>query len=454
MPRILIISPHFPPVNAPDMQRVRMSLPYFVDAGWEVVVLTVQDDQPLAPVEPDLLATVPQPVRVVRARTFSRNWSRWVGINNLGLRTLPFLYATGRRLLAAEAFDLVYFSTTQFVLCALGRVWNNEFGTPYVIDLQDPWLSNYYEQPGAPRPPGGWKYRFAYGSAKMLEGWTLRRAAHVLSVSERYLLTLQGRYPWFAAAAGSVLTFGAPDADFAVARLKYATAPRLLPATPGYKIAYAGRLGPDMLPALAALFAALARFKDVPRPFELFFFGTSYAPAGQGVASTTALAAHYGISHLVHEKPARIGYIDSLRIMLETDLALLLGSDDRAYSPSKVYPTLLAGKPTLAVAPESSVLEAKIHELGGAALVTFAANTAAAEATSQELQEILAAFSLRPDAPLGPPANLELINREYSAAAIARRQLEIFNHLLNHSPSTPSPLTIDEYWPERPSTGI
>ena len=51
MPRLLIISPHFPPINAPDMQRVRMSLPHFVDAGWEVVVLTVDDREPLAPLE-------------------------------------------------------------------------------------------------------------------------------------------------------------------------------------------------------------------------------------------------------------------------------------------------------------------------------------------------------------------------------------------------------------------
>ena len=33
MKRLLIISPNFPPLNAADMQRVRMSLPYFKDFG-------------------------------------------------------------------------------------------------------------------------------------------------------------------------------------------------------------------------------------------------------------------------------------------------------------------------------------------------------------------------------------------------------------------------------------
>ena len=39
--RVLIVSPHFPPVNAPDHQRVRMSLPYLGEFGWEGHVLTV-----------------------------------------------------------------------------------------------------------------------------------------------------------------------------------------------------------------------------------------------------------------------------------------------------------------------------------------------------------------------------------------------------------------------------
>ena len=39
--KVLIVSPHFPPLNAPDMQRVRMSLPYFAAEGWEPVVLAL-----------------------------------------------------------------------------------------------------------------------------------------------------------------------------------------------------------------------------------------------------------------------------------------------------------------------------------------------------------------------------------------------------------------------------
>ena len=426
MPRLLIISPHFPPVNAPDMQRVRMSLPHFVTAGWEVTVLAADDREPMAPLEPELLETIPPAVRVVRVHCLSRRWTSYLGLNNLGWRILPHLLSAGSRIIREWRPDLIYFSTTQFITLPLGRLWRSRFGVPYVIDLQDPWVSDYYRQPGAPRPPGGWKYRIAAACAGLLEGWTMQRSSHVLSVSGQYLEDLARRYGWWTADRGSVLTFGAPDADFVIARHRHATLPALLPAGPALRIAYAGRLGPDMLPALEILFAAVARSSAASPGIELFFFGTSYAPASKAQPSTAECARRHGIAHRVHEHPARIGYLDSLRLLLESDLALLLGSTDKAYSPSKVYPTLLAGRPTVALAPAGCVLEQKITELGGAGLVTFRIQSGnyaeAIEALTTLLNRQLSASLIPP----GPPLAVDILHDQHTAAAVARRQLEIF----------------------------
>ena len=65
--RVLIVSPHFPPTNAPDMQRVRMSLPHFREFGWDPHVLTVGDAGD-TPVDPLLSATVPADVEVGACR--------------------------------------------------------------------------------------------------------------------------------------------------------------------------------------------------------------------------------------------------------------------------------------------------------------------------------------------------------------------------------------------------
>ncbi len=427
MKRLLIVSPHFPPVNAPDMQRVRMSLPHFVKAGWEVTVLTADDREPQAPLEPALLQTVPDSVRVIRVPCFSRRWTRFLGLNNLAWRMLPFLATEGIRIIRAWRPSVVYFSTTQFTTMPLGRLWRRRYGVPYVIDLQDPWVNDYYRQPGAPPPPGGWKYRFAAASARLLEGWTFRRCAHVISVSARYLDDLARRYPWWTPDRGSVLTFGAPDEDFALLRARPETARALLPTgSRTLRIAYAGRLGADMLPTLEVLFAAVARCQNAARPVELHFFGTSYAGADRAEATCTALAQRHGIAHLVHEQPARIGYLDSLRLLLETDIALVLGSEDRGYSPSKIYPTLLAGRPTLAIAPAGSVLAGAVQELGGAALVTYRPQPTADEQAVVALTGLLEHGIAGRPLP-APPLDRQRLETRHSAAAVARRQLEIFS---------------------------
>ena len=39
--KVLIVSPHFPPVNAPDMQRTRLALPYLRACGWELSLIHI-----------------------------------------------------------------------------------------------------------------------------------------------------------------------------------------------------------------------------------------------------------------------------------------------------------------------------------------------------------------------------------------------------------------------------
>ena len=63
--RVLIISPHFPPVNAADMHRVRQSLPFFKELGWESELIAV-DPQYVEAYSLDdlLLQTIPDYIKV------------------------------------------------------------------------------------------------------------------------------------------------------------------------------------------------------------------------------------------------------------------------------------------------------------------------------------------------------------------------------------------------------
>jgi glycosyltransferase involved in cell wall biosynthesis len=433
--RLLIVSPYFPPLNTPDMQRVRMSLPYFIAAGWEVTVLAVDEPEPAVPVERELLDTVPAEVRVVRTRCARRR----AGVGSIALRALPFLLREGARIIREWRPDLVFFSTTQFFALPLGRLWRSRLGVPFVVDLQDPWLTDYYNQPGAPPPPGGWKFHVVQFHSWLLEGWTLRRCAHVISVSQRYLDTLGRRYPWFRADHGSVLSFGAPETDMELARRKFKERPPLLPAGQRLRIAYAGRLGMDMRHALEVLFAGVATLRREGVELELFFFGTSYAESGLGASSTQSLAAAAGVADLVHEAPARIPYLDSLRLLLETDVALVLGSEDPAYSPSKLYPTLLAERPTMGIAPVGSVLASLLSQLGGAVIVTFMPDVEGIQLAGMQVASRLREL-IRDGRSAWPPAQTDRLRREHGAKAVAELQLDIFRRVINPPALKPSQL--------------
>jgi len=418
MRRILIVSPHFVPVNAPDMQRARMSLPGLLAAGWEVTVLTVDDPTPTAPTDPGLMATVPARTRIERAHCCSRRWTSWLGVNNVVLRSLPFLFLRGCLLLSSQRYDVVYFSTTMFNVLPLGRLWRRLYGVPYVIDLQDPWISDFYDQPGAPPPPGGWKFRVAQSLGRTLEGWTLRRAAHLIVVSAAYLDNLRERYPFLRHTPGTELPFGAPDADLALVRRQLVHRPAILPAGE-FRLAFAGAVGPGMLPALKLLFDAMAELRRRGTRSSAHFYGTSYAPNSQGRPSTLALAVAAGVQDCVHETPDRLGYLDSLQVSLEAEVNLLFGSTDLAFIPSKTMAILAAGPPVLALAPTGSALLSRLNQLGATA-VSFEPNGPAHSSIVAAAEQLLAMSRRNSNAPATP------LLSQWGATEVASRQAAIF----------------------------
>jgi len=118
--RVLIVSPHFPPINAPDHQRIRTALPFLEEYGWKAAVLAVHAKY-VEGVEDSLLEkTFPATTRIVRTRALSVRLTRLFGVGSVALRALPFLWMAGNKLLRNErTFDLIFFSTTMFPVLIL-----------------------------------------------------------------------------------------------------------------------------------------------------------------------------------------------------------------------------------------------------------------------------------------------------------------------------------------------
>ena len=427
--RLLIVSPHFPPANTPDQQRVRMSLPYFREFGWEPTVLAVDAAQLEAPLDPLQEMTVPRDIAIIRVRALPAPWTRRVGFGNIAYRAWFQLKAAGDRILRDRQFDLVYFSTTQFVATALGRRWQRRFGVPFVVDVQDPWRTDYYERAGAPRPPGGWKYRFARWQATRLEERSWRPAAGFVSVSEDYLAQLRSRYAWFASRPAAVIPFGASEADFALVREHPEIAPAFIREPGTVCVVSVGAIGPIMRQALERLFDGVAELRRrtpaAAARLRFYFIGTSYAPRGRAELSVTPLAESKGVGDLVREQPDRVGYFTSIKTLLAADAIVIPGSDDRGYNPSKTALCFLAEKPVLVLTLAGSTLERTARELGFATVAHCPAQSGD-QTPADFLGELLA-----------NPASAQLLKRDigafratHTAQARTRQQCELFERVL------------------------
>lgn len=359
--RVLIVSPHFPPVNAPDMQRARMVLPYLRDHGWEPVVLAMRPEViEGAVLDPLLEQTYPADIRLVRTGGLSSRLTRWAGIGNLWWRAGRAFTRAGDALLREQSFDLVFISTTQFNAFQLGRRWQRRFGVPYVLDYQDPWINPYYRRTGT-RPPGGWlKFTLSQFIARRIEPDALRHAAGIVAVSDSYAQGLAETYPWFAPERVRLLPFGAAPADFVAARTHRPARPLVDFSDGNFHHVYTGRCGPDMSLAMTVLFRAFKRFlRSHPgqaAKTRFHFIGTDYAPPPLGRFWALPIAAAEGVGAFVQEHCYRVPYFDALHYLTHAHALVAIGSNDPTYAASKVFPFVLAERPILLIYHTNSLV--------------------------------------------------------------------------------------------------
>jgi hypothetical protein len=372
--RVLIISPNFPPINAADHQRIRMSLPYFNQFGWEPVVLCIKPNFVEGVVDPNLNLTVPLNIEIIKCDAIPQETSRKFMIGNLALRAMPYLMRAVSKYLENNKIDLIYFSTTIFPVMVLGQYWLKRYKIPYVLDFQDPWLNDYYDRTNSPPPGGKLKYQLSQLLAKTLEPFTLKKASHIISVSPEYSKILMQRYTWLDQGKFTILPFGAPEKDFEILpRLDIHQ--KIFDPNDGYRHwVYVGRGGDDMAFSIKSLFMAIqVHRQQVPEAWQnvkIHFVGTKYSIFDNN-KEIEVIAKFYDLDDLVTEHPQRIPYFEALKVLTDSHAILIIGSDDQGYSASKIYPCILAHKPILAILHQQSLVVDVLNGCKAGQVVTF-----------------------------------------------------------------------------------
>ncbi|WP_316759906.1 hypothetical protein [Pedobacter aquatilis] len=352
MKKALIISPYFAPSNAADMQRVRMSLPFFKDFDWEVEVIAVKEEYTDAVFDYLLIESVPKEIKIHYVNALPKNWTRKFGLGSIALRSIWFYKNYVNKLLKEFSFDLVYFSTTQFPVCILGPYWKKKYRIPYIIDMQDPWFTNYYEdKPKNKRPK---KYWFSYRLDKYLEPIAMKDVDGLITVSDAYIKDLVFRYPELSYVPSATITFGGFKKDLEIASQHRTELKLAFENHNSYKhIVYVGRGGYDMQKAVSILLKAFKQcLKEDSEKFEkirFHFIGTSYAPLGSGQKTLYSVAEKLGVGKFVTEQTDRISFYESIHNLQLADALFIPGHEKPAYTASKIYPYIMTGKPILSI---------------------------------------------------------------------------------------------------------
>jgi glycosyltransferase involved in cell wall biosynthesis len=407
------------------MHRVRMSASYFKDFGWVPTVVYVDEKHVDISKDSLLNFSLPIDLKKIAVGAFSKKWTNKIGLGSIALRSLYFYLKAVNQILKNEKFNLIYFTTTQFPVCVLGAYWKKRFKIPYVIDMQDPWHSDYYmNKPKNQRPP---KYWFSYRLNKYLEPIAMNNVDGLISVSKDYIKTLTERYSRLKDIPNKVITFGAFEKDLEIATAHENTIPKTIPFNKEeFNVVYIGRGGYDMQKALNLLFKSfkkgLSNHSETFNKFHFYFIGTSYAAKGKGIPSVSPLAAQLEITNFVTEITDRIPFYQSLNLLAKADLLFITGSDSASYTASKIYPYLSLRKSLLAIFNPLSSAYQIIKECEQGLAISF---------NEDHIEDKIQSYLLKAFKHEAEIDSLNVVNFEkYSAKNRCKEQCDFFEEVL------------------------
>lgn len=405
------------------MQRVRMSLPYYRELGWDVELICV-DARYTEGFKDELLTdTIPADIPLHRVGAWPAKFTRKFGLGSLSMRSYFHFKKKGTALLQKKKFDLVFFSTSMFHVCALGRYWKKKFGIPFIIDMQDPWRNDFYlNKPFAQRPP---KFRLAYTINKKMEAYTMPHVAGIMAVSPIYIEDLKNRYPVIQNCPAIVIPFGCSSRDFEYVKNKKIAAPILDKKADKIKVVYVGAITPFFMPLIRAFFKAFMKSNLTTDRYHFYFIGTNYA-AGVIEKPIEVLAKELNMLGLVTESPDRIPYFEALSVLMHSDILFIPGSLDAGYNASKVYNNILSGKPIFSIFNNQSLVK-KIIEETEAGIVVGVNETDTLEEVELKITLQMKAFNTLHTKK--PTANKNL--QDYTSEAMTRKQVALFNTVIN-----------------------
>jgi hypothetical protein len=430
--RVAILGADFSPSSLPSALRLRFFAQHLQEFGWQPIVITTDPKFYDREMDAENERLLPPSLEVIRTRALSSSWTRKVGLGDIGLRSLWYHWRALVQLCRERKVDLLFITGPPHAPMILGRLAKMLYGLPYVLDYQDPWVTDFYwKLPRAQRPP---KWAFAYALARTLEPFALKRADRLVTVSSGTSDSVMARYARLKGLEPVEIPLGGERGDFDYIRSHPRTAIIFNPGDGLHHVSYVGAISHAMTPMVRAiclaLRAGLLRAPELFGRLRLHFIGTSYAANASDEYKVLPLAHEAGVEKLVDEQPERVSYLDSLQLLFNSQALILIGSEEPHYTASKIFPYILARKPLLAVFHEASSVVNIMRETRAGNVVTY--NSASQlESRIEEISEEFERLLLLPGE-YEPPTCWEAFE-PYTTRAMTARLAEVFDRIVDQN---------------------
>lgn len=421
----IIISPYFPPSSLAGVHRARHLAKHLPGSRWHPIVICVDEAFHEERLDPELASLVPPDVEVIKVGALPRQICRALGFGDLSVRAWQHLRRAVFRVLDARKIDVVLITGSPYYPMVLAEEIRRRTGVPVVLDFQDPWVSSW----GAIQPRWS-KAGVAHWLAETLEPKAVRAASYITSVSETQNDQMVERYQWLDRSRMAAIPIGCDPDDFDAMRRSGSADGTRLVRQQEITLSYVGTFMPRSERLMRALLSAFARVRGQhPEPMSkvrLLFVGTSNQPNDSTTFRVRPIAEFYGIDDVVREIPERVPYLRAIRVLAESHGVLLIGSDERHYTASKIYPALMAGRPFISLFHRDSSAHEILTRSGGGLPFCF-----------EDVSELDALEDSLGQGILRLAANDKTIGRAdpkaylmFSASEIARRFAAVFEALV------------------------
>ena len=410
MRTVLIVYPHWPPSNLVGVHRVRLIANNLSQQGWLPIVLTVAEEFYEEPGSPESVKLVDDSVEVIKVSA-QEPWSlfnkRLVG--DIGLRAYRSLKDEALRLCSKRPIDFVWISMPSWYTSLLGNTIRQKTGVPFGIDYQDPWVQ--------PLPEGTSPFSRAAITqrwARILEPRALRHATLVTGINRPYFQGALDRNPKLNPHTAA-FQLGFDAADHSIEHPTESPWPKnkLIALYPGAFLP----LSSPFHRAILHAFKELDSRGELPDEACLAYIGT-----GHSNRPVLTIARELEIEHRVIELPERIPYLEVQQLLRNVHGCMIIGSPEPHYSASKVFQSVLSGRPILALLHKDS--EA-LHILEASNCSSFSVGFDPIVDLTAKLENAMKRFWFNKE--WNPNINaLE----PYSATNAAATLAEAFNHCL------------------------